>query len=132
MTDTRKDFEEWARLFMDKNERAPFSNEIWQACQSLNDKRIEQLLAVIAKKDEALIKACELIEKFSLQVYNGSDCLMVYESVELQPADVELVEVGKVKEERLADWMPNTELSVEYNYDGFNAGDKLYTIKQKG
>lgn len=127
MTDTRKEFE---RFMIANSIAADDENNglvIWQSCQSLNDKRIEQLLAVIAKKDEALIKACELIEKFSLQVYNGSDCLKVYDAVELQPSDVELVEVGYIDdfgnfENSLKPWMKD-EPNIEWI--------PTYTIKTK-
>ena len=93
-----------------------------EATQQDHTKLIEQLLAVIAKKDEALIKACELIEKFSLQVYNGSDCLRVYDALALQPADVELVEVERV---RIIDGIPT--LCGSKSSDGKPA----YTIKTK-
>lgn len=128
MTDTRKEFQEWyAKYIFKGSDNYDWNFESWQACQSLNDKRIEQLLAVIAKKDDALIKACEIIEKFSLQVYNGSDCLRVYESVELQPADVELVEVGYIDdfgnfENSLKPWMKD-EPNIEWI--------PTYTIKTK-
>ena len=72
MTETRKDFEEWFErqygkkpMPSPKNGDEPHTNTYmtmfadgadkgWQACQSLNDKRIQQLLAVIAVKDKAL------------------------------------------------------------------------------
>lgn len=129
MTDTRKEFEEWflhqygvhfkyAEVQFDHAQETKLA---WQACQQLNDKRIADLLAVIAKKDEALIKACELIEKFSLQVYNGSDCLMVYDAVELQPADVELVEVGTIS---------GGDIFIHSDLAGSDR--RIYTIKTKG
>lgn len=139
MTDTRKEFEDWHKqqwsFSEDKYLRGEFDlyydarvqvdYEQWQAaCQSLNDKRIQQLLAVIAKKDEALIKACELIDKFSLQVYNGSDCLMVYDAVELQPADVELVEVGFIKL-KASPYYPEPDIGPHYSeyFEFCNDGD---------
>ena len=99
-----------------------------ESTQQDHTKLIEQLLAVIAKKDEALIKACELIEKFSLQVYNGSDCLRVYDALALQPSDVELVEVGRWVDEG------NSDESDFYpvSYCGREgSGDMCYTIKTK-
>lgn len=91
------------------------------------ESQLADALAVIAKKDKALIKACELIEKFSLQVYNGSDCLMVYDAVELQPADVDLVESGYLDEfdnfeKSLKPWMQE-EPNVNWQ--------PVYTIKTK-
>ena len=102
MTDTRKEFERavsnlgWAFDYIGDGQYGShtiqFANKLWQACQSLNDKRIEQLLAVIAKKDEALSAVDDLIE----HQYCGSKdamtdlqiaCDMTHEALALQPEE---------------------------------------------
>lgn len=90
------------------------------------EQQLRNMAALVEKKNEALIKACELIEKFSLQVHNGSDCLRIYNAVELQPSGVELVEVGKVNEVGGSLW------ASQYSpNNGVKVGDIVYTIKQK-
>ena len=118
MTDTRKYIEEQFDQFFefDTDDRSTVTSA---SCRFFAEHCIEQLLAVIAKKDESLIKACELIEKFSLQVYNGSDCLRVYDAVELQPSDVELVDASNISD---AEWD---------RYKSTGEGVKFYTIKTK-
>lgn len=163
MTDTRKDFEDWyAGGFSPKPDFTMISKNhykdddvdtaywSWQACQSLNDKRIQQLLAVIELQRQAINQAInDMAVSVGMVMLDGgmptkeqtqkvidiskpdSDIGKLKQALAIKPEDVELVEVGYVKEEKIADWMPSAELSVEYNYDGFNAGDKLYTIKTK-
>lgn len=142
MTDTRKEFEEWflsqygvhfkyAELQFD---HAPETNFAWKACQSLNDKRIQQLLAVIAKKDEALKLSAAV---FSGEISDKSGMIksleILRDSLSIKPENVELVEVGGfvMHEDKLGTRYPSSQMS--YNYDEFEIGalNKLYTIKQK-
>ena len=142
MTDTRKEFEE----FFNTHRTTPATTyemieRSWHACQSLNDKRIEQLLAVIAKKDDALSAVDDLIE----HQYCGSKdamtdlqiaCDMTHESLALQPADVELVEVGDFNVNDQSEWGFDPYGNTREHYDRTvkNVGvgtHKLYTIKTK-
>lgn len=148
MTDVIKDFEEWyAKLpapykedFMNTPALGEWAakgfNAGHGACQQLNDMRIADLeatirnmAAVIVKKDEALIIACNLIEKFSLHVVNGSDCMRIYDAANLTADGVELVEVGEYEaDESICEFYPDKRAFNVYNYEN----GKLYTIKQKG
>ena len=100
MTDTRKEFERavsnlgWAFDYIGDGQYGShtiqFANKLWQACQYLNDKRIEQLLAVIEAKDAALQ---------SISRYGQSKAeidLMIDEALALQSSDVELSVYGYV------------------------------------
>lgn len=139
MTDTRKEFERavsnlgWAFDYIGDGQYGShtiqFANKLWQACQSLNDKRIEQMLAVIAKKDEAL-KACsdamEYMSEYDIPLTLAED---TEKALALQPSDVELVEVGRWVDEG------NSDESDFYpvSYCGREgSGDMCYTIKTKG
>ena len=128
MTDARKYIEEKFDQFFefDTDDRSAVTSA---SCRFFAEHCIEQLMAVIAKKDDALIKACELIEKFSLHVYNGSDCLMVYEAVELQPSDVELSDIGYISEDG-AEVFLTKGLQIDAETCGVPV-TKLYTIKTK-
>lgn len=148
MADVIKDFEEWyAKLpapykedFMNTPALGEWAakgfNAGHRACQQLNNTRIADLeatirnmAAVIAKKNEALIIACSLIEKFSLHVVNGSDCMRIYDAANLTADGVELVEVGYIGTESMEVFltmgMPISPESCD------EPVEKLYTIKQK-
>ena len=124
MTDTRKEFEEWLRicplnLTPSEQQAAQFA---WQACQSLNDKRIQQLLAVIAVKDKALKLMHKAFDdgdyKDGTESYAIQKC---EDSLAIKPQDVELVEVAEM---RNGEWV-----------SGYFARDltaKLYKIQMKG
>lgn len=85
MTDTRKDFEEWylkeygnyiSEYFINDrylHEMVHMQYMGWQACQSLNDKRIQQLLAVIAVKDDAINGLLNSVEN-GTWCYESSEC----------------------------------------------------------
>ena len=146
MTDTRKEFERavsnlgWAFDYIGDGQYGShtiqFANKLWQACQSLNDKRIEQLLAVIAKKDEALQAAvdCGMVPissakeggaaRHSQQVIIADK---IREALALHPADVEMVESGYLDEfdnfeKSIKPWMQE-EPNVTWQ--------PVYTIKTK-
>jgi hypothetical protein len=111
MTDTRKDFEEWkVERDIQTNNSPIMPFEIWQSCQSLNDKRIQHLLAVIAKKDESL-------RKIARDAQSRAHAEQIAdEAIAIKPQDVELVEVDPA------------------DYDAMSLisdGTKLYTIKTK-
>ena len=140
MTETRKDFEEWFErqygkkpMPSPKNGDEPHTNTYmtmfadgadkgWQACQSLNDKRIQQLLAVIAVKDKALKLMHKAFDdgdyKDGTESYAIQKC---EDSLAIKPQDVELVEVAEM---RNGEWV-----------SGYFARDltaKLYKIQMKG
>lgn len=142
MTDTRKEFEQFVLDNMRTdapnfiNERR-FAEKSWQACQQLNDKRIQQLLAVIELKDTALANVI-VADRFCAET-NISDehrqakadahheaILSVEAALAIKPEDVELVEVGKVRE------IGGSLFASQYSpNNGVKVGDIVYTIKQK-
>lgn len=141
MTDTRTDFETWAlsdegsyhKSELRKSAEGEYAlpatriaSESWQACQSLNDNRIQQLLAVIEKKDEALMLQSSHIEMYSLQISHANDYAKITKAIDLKPEDVELVEVGEADFDKPAG---TVNLDI-YNID-FDGMHKLYTIKTK-
>lgn len=105
MTETRKEFEEWYLKEYGNDISEYFINERylhemvhmqymgWQACKSINDKRIGQLLAVIAKKDEALKLSAAV---FSGEISDKSGMIksleILREALAIKPENVELVE----------------------------------------
>jgi hypothetical protein len=104
-----------------------------KACQSINDNRIQQLLAVIELQRQALIAAQNAIDEYD---YTGtkemSDKYIIAErlcaeAVAIKPQDVELVEVGEADFDKPAG---TVNLDI-YNID-FDGIHKLYTIKTKG
>lgn len=127
MTDTRKYIEEQFDQFFefDTDDRSTVTSA---SCRFFAEHCIEQLLAVIAVKDEAL--------KLSAAVFSGeiSDKSGMIKSLELlrealaiKPENVELVEVGKVKE------VGGSLFACQYSPDnGVRIGDILLTIKTKG
>lgn len=143
MTDTRKDFEDWflsqygvhykyAEIQFD---HAPETKIAWQACQSLNDKRIQQLLAVIAKKDEAINAMLKVAYSLpptteaehairNKEVHDATEGLK--QAIAIKPQDVELVEVGEADFDKPAG---TVNLDI-YNID-FDGLHNLYTIKTK-
>lgn len=155
MTDTRKEFEEWFEgqygkkpMPSPKNGDEPHTNTYmtmfadgadkgWKACQSLNDKRIQQLMAVIELKDTALANAI-VADRFCAET-NISDehrqakadahheaILSVEAALAIKPEDVELVEVGEADFDK-----PTGTVNLDiYNID-FDGMHKLYTIKTK-
>lgn len=145
MTDTRKEFEEWFEsqygkkpMPSPKNGDEPHTNTYmtmfadgankgWQACQSLNDKRIQQLLAVIEKKDEALKLLLEF--KGMIEERSGDyETNKASEALAIKPGDVELVEVGElnvVGNEVGTGCIPYIQITNHSNLG------KLYTIKTK-
>lgn len=131
MTDTRKEFEQFVLDNMRTdapnfiNERR-FAEKSWQACQSINDKRIQQLLAVIEKKDEALMLQASHMEMYSLQISHANDYAKITKAIDLKPEDVGLVEVGDADFDKPAG---TVNLDI-YNID-FDGMHKLYTIKTK-
>ena len=137
MTETRKEFEQEMRFSEEFRDgsiyRFSFMTEAWrswQACQSLNDKRIEQLLAVIAKKDEALQEiACMGCGCDSWEYCRNNHGDIADEALALQPADVELVEIG---EARIIDINgTGTFVWKKGNMPALAENPKLYTIKTK-
>ena len=107
MSDTRREFERavsnlgWAFDYIGDGQYGShtiqFANKLWQACQSLNDQRIEQLLAVIAKKDEALQEiACMGCGCDSWEYCRNNHGDIADEALALQPSDVELSVYGYV------------------------------------
>lgn len=127
MTDTRKEFEQFVLDNMRTdapnfiNERR-FAEKSWQACQSLYDKRVQRLLAVIAKKDSALR---ELRASLDPEDFMGGISMLdhIDKALAIKPENVELVEVGYV------DQFGNYEHSAEP--DQWTHGDTVYTIKTK-
>lgn len=97
--------------------------QVWQACQSINDKRIQQLLAVIAKKDLYLGKiATELVSIDKAE-------LAAIEAIAIKPENVELVEVGYISYDG-----QEVFLTMGMPIDADTCGvpvDNLYTIKTK-
>ena len=107
MDKSRKEFEEWiggsGTLNTDKDGNYLYGPaysawNTWQACQSLNDKRIQQLLAVIAVKDKALKLMHEAFDdgdyKDGTESYAIQKC---EDSLAIKPEDVELVEVTHLR-----------------------------------
>lgn len=143
MTDTRKEFEEWflsqygvhfkyAELQFD---HAPETNFAWQACQSLNDKRIQQLLAVIEVQREALL-SLDIIEHDGGIGVGLVDCVMrsdVESAIAIKPENVELVEVATFVEDKMMPVSFNAGMwdFIESPPEGYALGSKLYTIKTK-
>lgn len=136
MTDTRKDFEKWWNIEK-KNPIPDYGQESltydiafhgWQACQSLNDKRIQQLLAVIAKKDEAF----RLIESSSMQieVERSSISKCAANALAIKPENVELVEVGTVDSQ--STYLDEVLFSPDANTSRVEVGTKLYALQKKG
>lgn len=109
--------------------------EIWKACQSLNDKRIQQLLAVIEAQRKALL-SLDIIEHDGGIGVGLVDCVMrsdVESAIAIKPENVELVEVGDfaIHEDKVGTRYPSQRMA--YGYDEFKIGEinKLYTIKHK-
>lgn len=154
MTDTRKEFEEWFENMYGKKPMpiprngddphesvymtmfADGASRSWQACQSLNDKRIQQLLAVIAKKDEALQIAIEYQEGACQYFHDAmagykeqeheryrDDLKETKSALAIKPENVELVEVA-VEDHFCA---VITEIGGYTKYNG----PTVYTIKTK-
>lgn len=90
MTDTRKEFEELLHPICHTHDDVTSYYHVWffyQACQQLNDKRIADLLAVIAKKDEALQV---IVKETHHDLWQGE---LAKQAFSIQPSDVELVEL---------------------------------------
>ena len=123
MTDTRKELQEWLRIcplnFTPSEHQAAQSS--WHACQAINDKRIQQLLAVIELQREALRKICRDADSRAYAEQIADEALAI------KPEDVELVEVGEADFDKPAG---TVNLDI-YNID-FDGLHKLYTIKTKG
>lgn len=132
MTDTRKEFEEAMKVLPEfrLGDFYVFSGmslqwKSWQACQSLNDKRIQQLLALIAKKDEALQEITTLhgsTTNFGVARYIATNALAI------KPENVELVEVGYISDDG-----QEVFLTMGMPIDADTCGvpvDNLYTIKK--
>jgi hypothetical protein len=131
MTDTRKEFEEWLRicplnLTPSEQQAAQFA---WQACQSINDKRIQQLLALVEKKNEALMLQASHMEMYSLQISHANDYAKITSAIDLEPEDVELVEYAEM-------WNHGEgRTGIQYKNDlrkgDIIDGEKLYKIQMK-
>lgn len=112
------------------------------SCRFFAEHCIEQLMAVIKLQRNALQEAvdCGMVPissakeggaaRHSQQVIVADK---IREALALQPADVELVEVGSfvMHEDKIGNRYPSSQMS--YNYDDFEIADinKLYTIKTK-
>jgi hypothetical protein len=136
MTDTRKEFEEWFErqygkkpIPSPKNGDKPHTNTYmtmfadgadkgWQACQSLNDKRIQQLLAVIELQREALDWIADNDDSSNYVCEKRAR-----EALAIKQEDVELVEV-KVEDHLCA------VITEAGGYTKYN-GPTVYTIKTK-
>lgn len=147
MTDIRKEFEEWFlnqygvhyKHAQHQFDHAPETFLAWQACQSLNDKRINDLLAVIKAKDEALQIAIEYQHE-ACQYFHDSmagykeheheryreDLKETKEALAIKPGDVELQSVGRVINDRSGVHTIGKEMYT------LSSGTLLYTIKTKG
>lgn len=108
MTDTRKEFEDLSGYSTNQLQRANNHSDLpngtyiydyvesswqsWQACQQLNDKRIADLLALVAKKDEALrIFSCPVNAGYSSDNYYEQELDDIAEkALALTVDDVEL------------------------------------------
>lgn len=127
MTDVRQEFQKWWNIEK-KNPIPDYGQESltyditfhgWKACQSLNDKRIADLLAVIEVQREYIkeikdITLCTMTEDIA------------FEALAIKPENVEFVEVGKVKE------VGGSLFACQYSPDnGVRVGDSVYTIKTK-
>jgi len=127
MTDTRKEFQKWWNIEK-KNPIPDYGQESltydiafhgWQACQSLNDKRIQQLLAVIDVQREALRKICRDADSraYAEQIAD--------ESLAIKPENVELVEVGSIRHTGTGS------IYLGGFIDELKDGQPVYTIKTK-
>lgn len=139
MTDTRKEFEEWFwSAGIGGRGELIISEKSWQACKSLNDKRIQQLLAVIAVHKDALKAAQNAIDEYE---YTGTNEVsekyiiaerLCAEAIAINPEDVELVEVGDFGGKRLTPKDTHEFYGLLKSLDLVpDMGDKLFTIKHK-
>lgn len=152
MTDVRQEFQKWWNIEK-KNPIPDYGQESltydiafhgWQACQSLNDKRIQQLLAVIELQNDALKAADKFISNgIDLGYIRMPDAdtpdpahktpSIVKNAISIKPENVELVEVGDfaIHEDKVGTRYPSQRMA--YGYDEFKIGEinKLYTIKHK-
>ena len=124
MTDTRKYIEEQFDQFFefDTDDRSTVTSA---SCRFFAEHCIEQLLAVIAKKDEALV---ELINNAKLNRWESEDAA---EALAMQPADVELVEVGVVDWDYDQGGMATCQYANITQSFKIKPATKLYTIKTK-
>lgn len=89
------------------------------------ESQLADALAVIAKKDEALIIATTHMEMYSLQISHANDYKKITEAIDLNLGDVTLVEVGTVKE------IGGSIIASSNIANNVKIGTKLYKIQTK-
>lgn len=121
MTDTRKYIEEQFDQFFefDTDDRSTVTSA---SCRFFAEHCIEQLLAVIAKKDEAITHALREHGGFTIK---GETERICRDALAIKPENVGLVECGVIDQGSMIEWNPGALTYLKFR-------TKLYTIKTKG
>jgi hypothetical protein len=88
-----------------------------------------ELLAVIAAKDEALLSAANVFEKYTLQISEENEYHRIAKAVDIKPGDIALVEVGYASEPSIQNLINGNDVIVGKKNDIRN--EAVYALQKK-
>ena len=89
------------------------------------EQQLRNTLALVEKKNEALMLQASHMEMYSLQISHANDYAKITRAIDLEPEDVELVEVNHV------DYVEVDPAHYDV-VSTLDDGEKLYKIQMKG